>query len=89
MERRLPRLATFGENSGNALRFLTGGETGAKKSRLIWKLGPGNSRPKKNIDWKEMTAPRGGGRDRKSYHVQKSFLKRVALARYRVQLLRS
>ena len=79
-------LPALGENPANACRFLTGGESA--RSKKVWALGPRGGLPRHGRDCKKMASKRGGGSgDGCSYHVQKAFLKRVALARYRARLL--
>ena len=83
MSKALPALR---ENNGNAVRFLTGGES--SKSTKVWKVGPRGTLPKSGTDWTKMkSAAGGGGGDGRAYHVKKAFLKRAVLERYRNRVL--
>ena len=80
-------LKAFGENTINLMRFLTGAES--KYSKKVWKLGPRESMPRHNHDYKKMAGRRGGGNgDGLSWMVRKAFLKQVALTQYRSKLRR-
>ena len=79
-------LPALGESSKNACRFLTGGES--KKSNKVRALGPRGGLPKRDHDWKMLSNKKGGGNgDSHSFHVQKAFLKRAILARYRAYVV--
>ena len=83
MSKALPALT---ENTGNAVRFLTGGES--PKSTKVWRVGAHGALPKRGTDWKKMASGAGGGAgDGRAYHVQKAFLKRAVLERYRIRVL--
>ena len=79
-------LRALRECSGNAVKFLTGGES--SKSQKVWEVGPFGTLPKRGTDWKKMESKAGGGSGHgQSYHVKKAFLKRAVLERYRVRVL--
>ena len=79
-------LLALKESSGNAVKFLTGGES--SKSQKVWEVGPFGTLPKRGTDWKKMESKAGGGSGHgQSYHVKKALLKRVVLERYRVRVL--